>query len=341
MDARKYLLTAIVALALLPLAAGQALGNGERIRKGDPAPKAEASAPLLSREAITVEGRIVYLGDLFVNAGEHADVAVAYAPEPGERAIFDARWLYRVARAYRMKWRPISAQQQTIVQRASQVIERADIEDTILAALVEKGAEPDSLLELNVQLTRLHVPTNVQATVGIDDITYDPRTKRFATILSAPAKDPAGRKLRLTGRLHAVVKIPVAARVLGRNETIADRDVKWIKVRADMILPDTIIKAEDIVGMAAKRGLRPDTLVRQSDVERPVLVERNSIVTVTLVYGPMALSAQGKSLEKGSLGDVIRVKNKRSKAVFEAKVTGPGRAEATINAAAELADNRR
>ena len=68
------------------------------------------------------------------NRADKADAAVAYAPAPGERAIFDARWLYRVARAYRLNWRPLSARQQIVVERVSQIIERSEIVDTIMAA---------------------------------------------------------------------------------------------------------------------------------------------------------------------------------------------------------------
>ncbi|PIW27869.1 MAG: flagella basal body P-ring formation protein FlgA [Rhodospirillales bacterium CG15_BIG_FIL_POST_REV_8_21_14_020_66_15] len=359
MTARNLFIAAAVAAALVPLAslpaAGGARGDSPgqdwtgtprgpgAAKKAPPADAAEQSdkvtAPLL-REAVTVNDKVIYLGDLFINVGDKADAAVAYAPAPGERAIFDARWLYRVARAYRLNWRPLSGRQQVVVERVSQVIERSEIVDTIMAALFEKGADPASELELSTQLTRVHIAGSTPATVGIDDITYDARTQRFAAVVSIPKGDPAGEKLRLTGRLYPVVKIPVLSRVVSRNDVIGQRDVKWIRIRADRVMPDTVTKLEDLVGMSSKRGLRPDDVVRQSDIERPILVERGSLVTVTLTHGPMALTAQGKALERGALGDVVQIVNRRSKAVFEGEVTGPGRAKVEIASIRELAANQ-
>jgi flagella basal body P-ring formation protein FlgA len=245
-----------------------------------------------------------------------------------------------VARAYRLNWRPLSARQHVVVERVSQVIERSEIVDTIMAALFEKGADPASELDLSTRLTRVHIAGTDPATIGIDDITFDPRTQRFAAVVSIPKDNPAGEKLRLTGRLYPVVKIPVVSRVVARNEVISKRDVKWIRIRADRVMPDTVTKLEDLVGMASKRGLRPEDIVRQSDIERPILVERGSLVTVTLSHGPMALTAQGKALERGAMGDVVQIINRRSKTVFEGIVTGASRAKVQLSSIRELAQNR-
>ncbi len=339
MIAQRCFIAAMISLALLPFAAAPASGADDRAKAAEKAAEAGATAPML-RESITVDGKVILLGDLFLNVGDLGHVAVAYAPAPGERAVFDARWLFRVARAYRLQWRPLSARQQAVVERSSQIIERMEIEDTIMAALLEKGADPESELEMTTQLSRLHVAADVQATIGVDDISFDPRTRRFAALVSAPANDPGGRKLRLTGRIHPVAKVPVPARTVGRGDTIDKRDIKWIRVRADRIMPDTVLKPEDLVGMSAKRSLRTEAMVRLSDVERPVLVTRGSLVTVNLAYGPMALSAQGKALEKGAMGDTIRIINTRSKTVFEGVVTGPGRARIDLTTTHELAATR-
>ena len=340
MSARNMFIAAAVAAAMMPLASLPAAGAAKKSAKADAAEQAEkATAPLL-RDAVTVDDKVVYLGDLFINVGDKGNAAVAYAPAPGERAIFDARWLYRVARAYRLNWRPLSARQQVVVERVSQVIERAEIVDTIMAALFEKGADPKSELELTTQLTRVHIAGTAQATVGVDDITFDARTQRFAAIISVPANDPAGEKIRLAGRVHAVVKVPVTSRVLSRREIISDRDVKWIRIRADRVMPDTVTSIDDLVGMSAKYGLRPNEMVRRSDVERPILVERGSLVTVTLNHGPMALTAQGKALERGAKGDVVQIINRRSQTVFEGEVTGPGRAMVKTSTIRELAQNQ-
>ena len=335
MTARNSFLAASLALALVPFGTAPAAGGTTKADTGNQE-SATATAPLL-RERVTVDDKYVYLGDLFINAGPKSESAVAYAPRPGERAVLDARWLYRVARAYGLNWKPMSVRQEVIVNRASQVVERSEIEDAVLAALYEKGADPNSELDFTTPLTRVNVSTKIQVSVGVDDVSYDARTHRFSTIVSIPANSPTGEKLRLTGRLYPVVKIPVPAHVINRGEIINRRDIKFIRIRAERLLPDSITKEDDLVGMASRRGMRPDELVRQADIERPVLVQRGSMVTVTLVHGTMALTAQGKALESGAQGDTVRIMNERSKNVFEGEITGPGRATIRVLTAREIA----
>jgi len=50
----------------------------------------------------------------------------------------------------------------------------------------------------------------------------------------------------------------------------------------------------------------------------------------------MSLKTQGRALEAGSLGDVIRVKNSKSKKVVETRVTGKGTVKVSLLRAAAL-----
>lgn len=74
------------------------------------------------------------------------------------------------------------------------------------------------------------------------------------------------------------------------------------------------------------RGLRAGHPVFARDVERPVLVTKDSLVTLVLQASHMRLTARGKALDQGSHGDVIRIVNEQSKQVVEGTVIGAGQA---------------
>ena len=288
------------------------------------APAAEA-APVALRQSVTVSGGLVRLGDLFVPAGDKAEAAVAYAPAPGKRAIFDARWLYRVARAYGLNWRPLSIHDKAVVARESIVIGRREIADHILAALVDKGVDADMRVELSNRMLRIHVPGDSTATVAVEDVAYDPRTRRFIAIVAAPADDPAARRIRVTGRVHRVIDVPVLTRRVLAGEVIRKRDVKWIAMRGDRLQRDTIQDSGALIGKSPRRGLRAGVPVRVSDVRLPVLVPRRSLVTIMYRVRSMTLTAQGRALEDGGAGDTVRVANTQSNTVVQAVVTGANR----------------
>lgn len=352
MAVQKLLAASALALALVPLGApwnssGSLSAGGataaERSTEGflpAEAPEIRKALPVL-KESVSIDGTTVTLGDLFHNAGKYADRTVAHAPAPGRKAVFDARWLYRVAHAYGLKWRPISREQKIIIERVSQIITREEIEDTILAALLDQGAEPDMEIELTNRLARLYVPGNVAAVVGIDDIAYDPRTRRFSALISAPEGDPRAQRIRVTGSLQQVREIPVAAHPIGRGQVIKKADLRFIRVRTSQLRQDTVLDADALIGMSPKRGLRPGFSIRNADVQRPLLVKKGSRVTVSLKYGGMRLSIQGKALDSGAKGEVINIQNLKSRKVVEATVTGTGtvRVDMAASTTRQLAQN--
>ena len=74
------------------------------------------------------------------------------------------------------------------------------------------------------------------------------------------------------------------------------------------------------VALRSPRAGRP---VRLGELRAPVLVARNSLVTIHLQSRWMRLTVQGRALEDGAIGQVIRVKNTKSNTVLHAEVAGP------------------
>jgi flagella basal body P-ring formation protein FlgA len=285
------------------------------------APAAHGEAVLLNQAAV-VDDAYVRLGDLFANAGAKSDTKVARAPAPGQRAVFDARWLYRVARAYGLEWRPLGAQDRIVIERDSQAIDREEIEAHILAALREKGADRDTRIELSNQLLTLYVAAGQPATMQVDNAVLDVRSGRFSALVSAPAGDPTAQRVRVSGRIHRITEVPVLARRMAAGDVIGKNDVKMATVRADRLQHDTIVDPEGLVGMAVRRFLQPDLPVRTSEVQRPLLVAKGSLVTLLLRTPYMTLTAQGKAQDNGAEGDAIRVTNTQSNQTVEAVVIG-------------------
>lgn len=288
------------------------------------APIADAG-PVRLYDSVIVTGTRIHLGDLFAGAGDKAAATIAYAPDPGKRATFDARWLYRVARAYGLKWRPLSLKDQVVVERESQVIGRGQIEGRILDALVEKGVDPDMQIELGNRLLRLYVGGDVTPTLGVTDLAYNPRTRRFSATLIAPEGDPTAKRVRVTGRLHKVLDVPVLTRRLMTGDIITKKDIRWIKVRASRTQSNIILDSANLVGMSVKRGQRAGRPLRSVDVGRPVMVPKGSYVTLVLKTPVMLITAKGRALEDGGMGDTIRVTNSQSNTVVEGMVTGANR----------------
>lgn len=273
----------------------------------------------------TVGGSSIYLGDLFIGTGDKAGTPVAYSPKPGRKAVFDARWLYRVARAYGLNWRPLSLRDRVVVVRDSIVIGPDRIKAEILEALADYGVGPDIDIQLGNRLMRIHVAGDTAPTLEVEEIAYNARARRFTAILAAPAGDPSARRYRITGRLYEVQEAPVLVRRKLAGQIIEAQDIKWVKIRADRLQRNVILDDGGLIGMAVRRGLKAGVPVRTTDVRRPVLVPKGSLVTLVLASPNMKLSAQGRAMEDGSDGQVIRITNTQSNTIIEGVVTGANR----------------
>lgn len=288
----------------------------------------EISGPsqgVMLRGSAQIDGTVIYLGDIFSNTADKATIALAYAPKPGKRAIYDARWLYRVAKAYKLNWRPLGHRDNIVVQRVSSVITQAEIAEQLSEALADQGVDPDMEISFSNRQIRLHIAGAGNGEIGFEDIAYDPRTHRFAVVVYAPAGDPSAPRSRLTGRLYPTTEVPVASRRLLKGDIINESDIHWKRVRTGRLQTDAISNMQDVIGKSPRRGIREGQTFRSSAVQDPVLVKKGSLVMIILQTPQMFLTAQGKAMQSGSDGDVIRVSNTQSNNTIEAEIIGAGR----------------
>ena len=273
------------------------------------------------RTSVVVDAEYLTLHDFFGVSDERASTRIAHSPKPGRTATFDARWLYRVARAYKLNWRPMSLNTRVIVERASQEIERDEIRDTIIEALIEKGVKDK--FEISMRLfQKIYVATSRFASVGIEHLAYESKSGRFIASLTAPANDQSAQRFRVSGRVHKLKILPIVNKRLRRGDLITKEDVTWMNFRASKIKKDIIVDEEDLFGMAAKRTIRENNPIRYSEIRKPILITKGGLVTISLTTPMMRLTSQGKALQAGSKGDTIQIKNIQSKKTIEARVTG-------------------
>ena len=103
--------------------------------------------------------------------------------------------------------------------------------------------------------------------------------------------------------------------------------------------PKTEVRGDGIatgqaIGLAAKMALRSGQALRNDDLIKPQVVQRNESVTIYYEVPGIMLTVRGKALEAGAVGDVVGVLNIQSNRTVQATVIGPGRV--TIAAAGPL-----
>ncbi|MDE1987580.1 MAG: flagellar basal body P-ring formation protein FlgA [Alphaproteobacteria bacterium] len=138
------------------------------------------------------------------------------------------------------------------------------------------------------------------------------------------------------------VRIVVPNHDIARGETIQQSDLTY-KTVADNTMFNTVTSMKDLVGMAARRMLRAGDGVRMEDVHPPTLVVKGSTVTMTFEAPGIQLTAVGRAMSEGGMGETVTVQNPVSFRQISAVVTGPGQVRALsagASASPLLASNR-
>lgn len=276
--------------------------------------------PVQLKTKVILDDAVVRLGDLFEGAGELGDTVVARAPEPGREVQVDARWLSALAQAYGLAWQPGPRFETTVVTRASQVIDSRRIEREMRDALARRDVEGDISLVLDNPAIRFNLPTNVAPTLAVDGLAYDPDRGRFTAYVVAPATGTPLARATVTGRAIRMAEMPVLARRVEPGEVIGRSLIRWVPMREDRIARGAVTDSDRILGKSPRRPLRAGDPILAADLQEPIMVAKNSLVTITLDTERMALTAQGRALDNGARNDVIRVINTKSNKIINAIV---------------------
>ncbi len=271
---------------------------------------------------------MVRLGDLF--SGLTPDLAerpLIYAPTPGKKLVLDARYLMRVARAYRINWRPLSAADRIIVERASNPIEIEELVNLVASGLAQDGIEGELEVVLDQRDLVIHLPSHLAPYPQLERLEADPRTGRFVADVVAPPEHPESRRFSVSGRFHRLIPVPVLNRTVGTDEIIRGSDVDWIEMREDEVNRTVAVDLESVMGKTPRRPMRPHIPIRMGDLKEPELVRRKGPVIITFRSGNLELTARATALQSGAKGDIVRVMNMDSRKVIQAVVVGENAVE--------------
>ncbi len=275
------------------------------------------------RSQVVVEGDVVRLGDLFENPGPRAQVAVANAPAPGRRIVFEVQWLAEVARYYQVAWRPQNRFERVTVERPGRVITPSELVGHLRPALQARGMRQDGLIELAARSQDIAISLEAPDTVEVRQLDYDVNVGRFTAVIIVGAGHASQQRAILTGRVFPTVALPVLRRAFNVGEMIRADDIDWANVREDSVRSDVVTDPAQLVGTNPRVRLRAGEPIRQGDTRLPVLVARNATVSIVLETGAMRITVLGRALDEGARGQSVRVTNLQSRQTIEAIVVGP------------------
>ena len=297
--------------------------------------------PVLRRDAV-VAADIVVLGDLVENAGQAAGKAVFRAPALGQSGTIQATRVVEAARALGLEVDPAGIAQ-VMVNRAARRVQRTELELAVREALLGRYGVGDAEVTLALENGETQVLLDPEATgsLRVTDLVYDARGRRVQAAVAIDGhRGTAIRPMRVSGQVVETLEVPVLTRAIGRGEQVRATDVRLERRPRSEVQSVALADPAMLTGRVVRTALQAGALLRDSDLARQELVEKNGIVAVTNETPGLALSMRGKAMEGGGLGDTILVINPQSKRTLQAVVTGPGTVTVSLGAPGRVAELR-
>ncbi len=287
---------------------------------------AQDSHIITLNETVIIDADIVTLGDVFTGLDQKlAQTSISRAPSFGKVITWNYRVLARLAKRYRLNWQPQSRLDQIKISRRSIIVSRQDVEIALKQSLKEFYS-PDSDLDIQMDSAAISIPVSplINPTPLIEDLKIDQQNNRFVSIIVLDAESQKPIRRKFSGRVYEMRSIPVLDTVVPAQTAITEQDLKWIRVKAQQLRQNILTDSSQIVGKTPKRNLQVGQLIKTNDIEDVRYVTRGDQVTLSLQASSLRLTVQGKAMDSGTLGDVIRIKNLQSNKIVNGKIIAYG-----------------
>lgn len=281
--------------------------------------------------SIIVNDGVVRLGDVFDDAGNFADVAVAQAPAPGMKSRIAVTDLVLPSQRAGIAWQAPRGVTHISVLRASLPVSTDELRQIIGERIKRDGYAKNFDITLFGQTRPIQIPVNsAPGDIGVSISSYDVRTGNFIASLALPTGTALNRRVDYRGKIEVISYVPGLNRQVMPGETITEGDIAWVRLPQRRLLKNMVRSKQALVGMTPRRTLAVNRPVRLNDLQRPLLVKKGGQVSVTYRTGNLIITSLARALENGSRGDVIRIMNTRSNQALEGVVTGPDHVELTV-----------
>jgi flagellar basal body P-ring formation protein FlgA len=125
------------------------------------------------------------------------------------------------------------------------------------------------------------------------------------------------------------VRIVVPARDIARGDTISESDLTYATVSGSALMSGTVTSLGAVKDMEARRMLRAGEAMRADDVRHPIVVTKGQTITMLFHAPGVELTAMGRAMGEGGIGDTVTVQNPSSFRMIIGVVSGPGTVVAT------------
>ena len=143
---------------------------------------------------------------------------------------------------------------------------------------------------------------------------------RFAIVLKVTRPEAKVEKETIRLYISKFADVVVAGERIKRFDNISLALVSIERKDITTLRHDPLVSLKSVTNMRARRNIAKNRVLTKADIELKPVVKSYSDVHIIYVSGLCRITAEGKALQDGQTGELIRVKNKSSGKIVFARI---------------------
>ena len=127
----------------------------------------------------------------------------------------------------------------------------------------------------------------------------------------------------------AGVRVVVPAHDIPRGQAISESDLTYATIAGSALMAGVVTNFAAAKDMEARRLLHTGEAFRSDDMRRPIVVTKGQAVTMLFNAPGVELTATGRAMSEGGVGDTVAVQNPASFRTINGVISAPGTVVAT------------
>jgi flagella basal body P-ring formation protein FlgA len=127
----------------------------------------------------------------------------------------------------------------------------------------------------------------------------------------------------------AGVRVVVPAHDIPRGQAISESDLTYATIAGNALMAGVVTNFSAAKDMEARRLLHAGEAFRSDDMRRPIVVTKGQAVTMLFNAPGVELTATGRAMSEGGVGDTVMVQNPASFRTINGVISAPGTVVAT------------
>ena len=204
------------------------------------------------------------------------------------------------------------------------------VEETIVNKLVAEYGLDSGYYEIEILANRLDVTSLTTAELSFKPISNKEPLGLFTVLASVTRDGQIVSKGQVRLKIHKYEKVYVALEKLSRHDPIDKNKLVLKRMEVTSLLQQPVKKLDGLEQFRARLLIRRDQIITTNLIELVPDIEVGHEVTIILKNSLMQITAPGRVLESGSVGESIRVKNKATGKIIVARVIDKNSVEVEI-----------